>query len=160
LVINDIPIEEESYDFGLENDSAEYETEDDVLEMEVETESVLQQAVYEEEYAKSIEDNSTSNSINGNGQAVPLRPSGFGFFQQSGVNGNGLPTKNPSVKTVEQPYSTFGEEELEEVPSEDLLQKPKSHRRSSSARRFLVCKICGTSNNIYSKKCKNCGVDL
>jgi len=159
LVINDIPIEQEPMDFGFESSEEEYTPES--MEMEVNMESVLDHKEYEsEEFIEMVEEESVSVPINGNGQAVPLRPSGFSFFHSPAANGAKLQQGSSSVKSVEQPYDSFSQTEPEESATSYKREESKPRRRSASARKFMVCRICGTSNNVYSKKCKNCGVNL
>ena len=148
LVINDIPIDEEILDFGFEShEEIIYESE---MEMEVDMDSALEQEEYEQEYIE-VEEESVPAQMNGNGQAVPLRPSGFSFFQSPAINGN-----SHSTESATQPES-FSQDHTIETSSK---KKQKSKKRSRASRKFLVCKICGTSNNVYSKACKNCGVNL
>jgi hypothetical protein len=159
LVINDIPIEQETYDFEFENSEEEKYSAESEMEMEVNMESVLNHEEYEsEEYIEIVDQESVSPQKNGNSLAIPLRPSGFSFFSPPTSNGNSLHKKTETVKSIEQPYASFSETRREEE-SENKSGK-NARRRSANARQFLVCKICGTSNNVYSKKCKNCGVDL
>lgn len=168
LVINDIPIEQEPYEYEFKSsEETDYNSESE-MEMEVNMESVMDQVDYVHYSEEEMGDEPVSAPTNGNGNAVPLHPSGFSFFQQPAIKGNGLQTKSPTVKPVSQPYATFSGTRSEEESSEyerseeeRSENKPdKTHRRSSSARKFLVCKICGTSNNMYSKKCKNCNAVL
>jgi hypothetical protein len=159
LVINDIPIEQETYDFEFEKSEEEKYSTESEMEMEVNMESVLNHEEYEsEEYIETVDQESVSPQKNGNSLAIPLRPSGFSFFSPPTSNGNSLHKKTETVKSIEQPYASFSETRREEE-SENKSGK-NARRRSANARQFLVCKICGTSNNVYSKKCKNCGVDL
>ena len=171
LVINDIPIEEEPMDLGFESvEETEYGTKSE-MEMEVDMGSVLDHEEYEEQYIEGIEQETATTPVNGNGQPVPLRPSGFSFFHSPGSNGNGngLQNKSATIKSIDQPSSSFEGNQSEEDSTyyERADEKPpeikpdkKTRRRSTSARKFLMCKICGSSNNVYSKKCKNCGVAL
>ncbi len=162
LVINDIPIEAEPMDFGFSASEDDYETEPSEVEMEVDMESVMDHIDYvrydEEDMEMSNEPEPAP--LNGNAQAVPLRPSGFSFFQTPVANGNKLATKSAQVESIEQPYESFSQEEPEETSLDYQREESKPRRRSASARKFMVCRICGTSNNVYSKKCKNCGVNL
>ncbi|MBN2155977.1 MAG: hypothetical protein JW776_08040 [Candidatus Lokiarchaeota archaeon] len=158
LVINDILIEQETGDF-MDDEKFQgeyYNTEASEIEMEVNMESVLEQENLNDEYFE-ITEQELQNPSNKNGQTIPLRPSGFGFFQKPLVNLNGV--KNPEYEV---PASIDSSTPVNETfETQKTVTSPNSRsKRSSNTRKFLVCKICGTSNNIYNKKCKNCGVDL
>ncbi len=147
LVINDIPIEQEPIDSMFEETTID----DSEIEMEMDMESVLDQDEYQQEYIDVVDEGSITTPINGNGQAVPLRPSGFSFFQSPAMNGNGIQIQSQPPSNVSAQRQTA--QSQPEV-------KSKSKKRNRPTRQFSMCKICGTANNSYAKKCKNCGVNL
>ena len=153
-VINDIPIEQEPGEsmFGSHD---EYASD---IEMDVNTDSISDQDYYSEEELHKLENEEISDKHmiappNGNDQVIPLRPSGFSFFQQPVLQSN-------TRKSLQSPPSSesYQTQNKESEPEKNMIKSPT--RRSTSARKFLVCKICGTSNNVYDKKCSNCNVDL
>ncbi|MHA1870312.1 MAG: PHD finger domain-containing protein, partial [Promethearchaeota archaeon] len=121
-------------------------------------------AVSNEEIEVANRNDQTEDNIRPKVKAVPLKPSGFGFFNRPIPNNNNSNNNIHHVNTNNNSpnMKQSHEERISNAPSSTERKELKpfntpSKSRKRSGKKFKLCPICGTMNGPYDKICKNCG---